>query len=231
MSWIGVLKRITCASLMMGLLAIVGCSETPSPVSSSESQLSDASSASALLRFGAGGQPAAKSMGDDDDDDGDDDDGDDDDGDGDDVAVDDYENGFTTSAIIGPKGGKLKIKDKGPKKDEDGSKLHAALSVELKIPKDALDVEEEISMRVSGYFLSELIIAFAPGGLDFAEDARLKIRLERDRVDLDAATLYGVHTTHTGETEVVLVEVEAKGSGDVILNVRVPGFSRYSLGE
>ena len=226
MSWIGVLKRITCASLMMGLLAIVGCSETPSPVSSSESQLSDASSASALLRFGAGGQPAAKSMGDDDDDD-----GDDDDGDGDDVAVDDYENGFTTSAIIGPKGGKLKIKDKGPKKDEDGSKLHAALSVELKIPKDALDVEEEISMRVSGYFLSELIIAFAPGGLDFAEDARLKIRLERDRVDLDAATLYGVHTTHTGETEVVLVEVEAKGSGDVILNVRVPGFSRYSLGE
>ena len=226
MSWIGVLKRITCASLMMGLLAIVGCSETPSPVSSSESQLSDASSASALLRFGAGGQPAAKSMGDDDDDD-----GDDDDGDGDDVAVDDYENGLTTSAIIGPKGGKLKIKDKGPKKDEDGSKLHAALSVELKIPKDALDVEEEISMRVSGYFLSELIIAFAPGGLDFAEDARLKIRLERDRVDLDAATLYGVHTTHTGETEVVLVEVEAKGSGDVILNVRVPGFSRYSLGE
>ena len=150
---------------------------------------------------------------------------------GDDVAVDDYENGLTTSAIIGPKGGKLKIKDKGPKKDEDGSKLHAALSVELKIPKDALDVEEEISMRVSGYFLSELIIAFAPGGLDFAEDARLKIRLERDRVDLDAATLYGVHTTHTGETEVVLVEVEAKGSGDVILNVRVPGFSRYSLGE
>ncbi len=223
MSWISLLKRITCAGLMMALLAVVGCSETPSPLSSDETQLSDASSAPTLLRFGAGVESAAKSMGDDDDE-ADDDEANDDGAYGDESAL-------ATSAFIGPKGGKLKIKDKGPKENEDGSKAHASLSVELQIPRGALDDEEEISMSVSGYLLSELVIAFAPSGLEFATDARLKIKLGRDRVDLDAATLYGVHMTEAGETQIVLVEVEVKGSGDVNLNVRVPGFSRYSLGE
>lgn len=235
MSRFDVTKLLAIAALLVALLAISGCSQDSTPTASEDqARLESVAVPSAVLSFGAGPEPAAKVMDDDEDDDDDgeddsdgrkgrdrrdrDDDGEEDDGD------------LTDTDEIGPKGGKLKVKDEGPKLNPDGSRAKAKLEVEFKIPKDALEDEQIISMTVSGYYLSELEIAFTPAGLAFAEEAQLKIKVDRDRVDLDVATLYGIHSSAAGD-QVVLVDVEVKGGGDVILNVRVPGFSRYGLGE
>jgi hypothetical protein len=52
----------------------------------------------------------------------------------------------------------------------------------------------------------------------------------RDRVDVDTEALIGIHEWEGG-SETVGIQVEVQGNGDVVINMRVPGFSRYGLGE
>lgn len=149
-----------------------------------------------------------------------------------DSAIDPGPSGpWTDSRLIGPRGGTLKIQDWGRRRSAEGQRLQEQLAVEFSVPRGALPSPQALTMTVTGYWLSELEVAFQPSGLRFDREARLRIHLGRDRVDVDTATLRAFHWDNGTETVEVAIEVQAQGNGDVVIQVRVPGFSRYSLGE
>ncbi len=128
------------------------------------------------------------------------------------------------SEVIGPRGDKLEVEDKGGRGGKDD------LKVTFSVPKKALEKEVEITMWVYGRTLSELVVAFEPSGLVFLKDAKLQIHLGKDLVDLDLSHLEGTHHYGDGSSEEAEIQVEKAGGGAYNVNVRIPGFSRYTLG-
>ena len=222
-------RRLSLAALAMALLAIAACGENSTPTASStdQSRLTSPDSSPAVFSFGSAVEPAAKKKKEKEEKE----EKEEKKESGDRERNSDGEDGdLTAIETIGPEGGRLTVKHEGPEKNDDGSKAKTKLEVEFQIPRGALSGDEQITMEVKGYWLSELEILFTPAGLDFDKDARLQIKVERDRVDLDPGTLHVIHTSAEGE-QVVDVDVEVTRSGNVVLNIRVPGFSRYGLGE
>jgi hypothetical protein len=122
---------------------------------------------------------------------------------------------YIAASDIGPSGGKVRIRERGKK--------GAFLKVVLRVPRGAMVDQETVVMAVKGWNLSELVIGFGPSGLEFLKDARLSILLGNGQVDLDLSTL---EAYHDGQE----VPVQVRGSRKVRIWVKVPGFSRYSLG-
>ena len=126
------------------------------------------------------------------------------------------------SMRIGRQGGKLVIKEDEEGNDDD-------LKVEFIVPKKALNEKVKITMKVHGETLDDLVIEFAPGGLVFEKPAKLKIYLGEERVSVPLEMVEIVHHYADGSSEVVPVRIKEKKNKDVII-IRIPGFSRYSMG-
>jgi len=126
---------------------------------------------------------------------------------------------LVASGVIGSKGGKLEVEDKGKRGGKDD------LKVTFSVPGKALEKDVKITMRVSGRYLSELMVAFEPSGLVFLKDAKLKIKLGKDLIDLDMKKMTGEHHYEDGHSEEAELKID-RGN----ITVRIPGFSRYSLG-
>ena len=192
------------ASLMLGLFLATGCGVDHSPLAQDtqdEKLLQAQGEEQSLLTFSAL-QGAAKVSAYDDDDD-----------DDDNEPLEDEED-------IGKRGGRLEVEDRGGPGGKDD------LKITFTVPRNALDDEEEITMRVYGRYLSELVVAFEPSGLVFLKDAKLKIHLGKDLIDLDLNDVKGEHHYGDGSSE----EADLKIARDDI-EVKISGFSRYSLGR
>ena len=206
------LKRFAsvASALVLGLFLAIGCGVDHSPIAQDSDPLTPAEEGQAMLSFSDGVEAAKKGK-----------------------REATTAGPLTTSAVIGEDGGRLRVEDKGDRGGKDD------LVVTLTVPEDALDDDDGddddgdegvlITMTVYGRYLSELVVAFTPSGLEFEEDAHLHIRLGKDLVDLDLKKLKGQHTHADGSSE----EVEAKGKmkgGTANIHVKVPGFSRYGVG-
>ena len=105
------------------------------------------------------------------------------------------------------------------------------LQVTLIVPSGAVNERVKITMTVYGNYLSDLVIAFQPGGLVFDESATLKVGMGGALVDVDPEGLTVWHEYEDGTVE------EATLTGTKIwndlmwleFNAEVPGFSRYGL--
>ena len=130
---------------------------------------------------------------------------------------------WTVQAWIGSAGGSLYIEDTAGGSRED-------LIVQLSVPRGALAEPHEITMTVRGYLLSELVVEFRPGGLEFLTDATLEIVLGLDRVDVDTQTLTVEHVYDDGTVEEAQLDaLHLSGKRKLTIIAYVPGFSRYGL--
>lgn len=104
------------------------------------------------------------------------------------------------------------------------------LYVSFTTPNGAVTEPTEITMTVIGNRLSNLVIAFQPGGLVFETPASLWVKLGSDLVDVDTATLTVWHEYSDGTVEetTVLTSHEYK-NGYYEFTAEIPGFSRYGL--
>ena len=128
------------------------------------------------------------------------------------------------------------------------------LSVVLKIPKYAVNDEILITMGLWPASLSELVIELGPSPLYFNKDAKLRIDLNADFVDIPLADLEALVVSDDGLVEdATLVSVETHGGDDgddddgddddgdddgddgssgfesITIKIAVPHFSRYGL--
>ena len=142
--------------------------------------------------------------------------------------------GLTVTRKIGPRGGTLRVKDKGRR----GGK--GDLTVALRVPPKALAKREKISMTVTGNRLSELIAAFEPSGLTFARSAVLTFGLGMGRVDIPLEGLVIYHVGSDGDVSIArIISVKVVGRRDddddggegkyCLISVEVPGFSSWGV--
>ena len=125
----------------------------------------------------------------------------------------------TVSKLIGRAGGVLVVKmDKVGNEDD--------LLVKFIVPKKALNEKVKITMAVYGETLDDLVIEFAPAGLVFEKPAKLKI-YKRPGVRL--GVVEAMHHYEDDSSEVAELKVgEEKSHG--VITIKIPGFSRYSMG-
>ncbi|MDA0336609.1 MAG: hypothetical protein O2782_15715 [bacterium] len=104
------------------------------------------------------------------------------------------------------------------------------LYVSFTVPNGAVAEPTQIVMTVIGNRLSDLVIAFQPGGLVFETPASLWVKLGSDLVDVDTGTLTVWHEYADGTVEdtTVLASHQYK-SGYYEFTAEIPGFSRYGL--
>jgi hypothetical protein len=115
--------------------------------------------------------------------------------------------------------------------EQNGKGLQDNLSVTFTVPEQGVAEPVEITMTVIGQTLSELVVAFEPGGLVFLQEAQLTIEIGMDLVDVDFAglTVYHQYSDGTRE-ETTLLNLQTKANGQVLqIQASVPGFSRYGL--
>ncbi|MEW6755687.1 MAG: hypothetical protein AB1505_32625 [Candidatus Latescibacterota bacterium] len=142
--------------------------------------------------------------------------------------------GASVSRWIGRDGGVIRLADRGGFGSADD------LVVSLRVPEGALPRRTEIRMTVYGNRLSELVVAFAPGGLVFAPYALLVLSLGGEWVDTPLEGLQAYHVDSEGHAEPATVldcrSVDGWGDegGDWVrasIRIAVPGFSRYGIGN
>ena len=205
---------------LLVLAGLVGCGTDQSPMASQdEAQLVPAEGKSVLTFSTDAFQPAAKKGKKDKEDEEAEEDEEDEEAEDDEKAEGEEK---SAKKKIGKRGGSLKVDLRNERGGQDDIK------VKFTVPKDALEENEEISMTVTGTTLSDLVIVFTPSGLIFREDARLDIKLGKDLVDLELDELVVAHTDVNGT--VTLFGLVVKEDDEVEISIRVPGFSRYSLG-
>ena len=129
------------------------------------------------------------------------------------------------SEWVSPKGkARLKLQDL------NGSGIYDDMYALLWVPNGAVTERVLVTMTLYGNYLSDVIVAFQPGGLEFAKDAILEVYVGRDLVDLDMATLTVWHEYEDGTIEEVTLDwVKNYGAGAVTFEALLPGFSRYGL--
>ena len=128
------------------------------------------------------------------------------------------EEGRTVSQLFNAQSGNLVIND------DDG------LKVTLSVPQNALAADEQITMTAYGNTLSELVVAFEPGGLVFLIASQLEIRLDNELVDLPLDGLQAWHILDDGTVEPAGIVFVDEENSKTYITLDVPGFSRYSLG-
>ena len=105
------------------------------------------------------------------------------------------------------------------------------LQVTLIVPSGAVSQRVKITMTVYGNYLSDLVIAFQPGGLVFDESATLKVGIGGALVDVDPDGLTVWHEYGDGTVEETTLTGTKIWNNLMWLdfNAEVPGFSRYGL--
>ena len=104
------------------------------------------------------------------------------------------------------------------------------LYVSFAVPSGAVPEPVEVTMTVIGNRLSDLVIAFQPGGLVFDRPATLWVKLGVDLVDVDTTSLTVWHEYADGTVEETrLLTTHEFKNGYYEFSAEVPGFSRYGL--
>jgi len=105
------------------------------------------------------------------------------------------------------------------------------LQVTLIVPSGAVSQRVKITMTVYGNYLSDLVIAFQPGGLVFDESATLKVGIGGALVDVDPDGLTVWHEYGDGTVEETTLTGTKIWNNLMWLefNAEVSGFSRYGL--
>lgn len=104
------------------------------------------------------------------------------------------------------------------------------LNVLFQVPNGSLSEGVQITMTVYGNYLSDLVIAFQPGGLVFVKDALLLIQVGSGLVDVDTSALTVWHEYGDGTVEEAGLELyENTGTGVVEVQAAVSSFSRYGI--
>ena len=101
----------------------------------------------------------------------------------------------------------------------------------FEVAKGSIDSKVEITMTVySGSSLADIQVQFNPSGLGFDPSATLTLELKGD---LDAEDLDGLKAYHIEGSKVteISVQVSPEGRKRLELILKVPGFSRYTLGD
>lgn len=192
---------------LLGLVFATSCDMDHSPMAQGEESVAPAGKT--YLRFAPGATArAAKVLGGDEESDGD----------------EKSDKKHTQTKRIGPEGGTLKVGEKYGKGGRDD------LMVFFHVPEGALDEKVEITMRLRGDNLENLVLEFSPEGLRFNIPAQLRIKLGKDRVNLPIESVVALHQNADGSVEQVeILRIEEERDSYWII-VEVPGFSLYSLG-
>ena len=133
--------------------------------------------------------------------------------------------GVTASRSFDDDGGTLVVEDNnGPAAGDD---LKITFTISEEAADDLFDDNIQITMTVYGNTLSELVVAFTPGGLVFPIAVELKLELGSDLVDMSLATLKAIHTYH-GREEPARITVIG-GRVTTVIYISIPSFSRYGL--
>lgn len=134
----------------------------------------------------------------------------------------------TGSEKIGSKGGTIVVADPGKRGGKDD------LQATFTVPKKALKKSVEITVNLYGDNLEELVVEFGPSGLEFKNPSQLVIQVGKDKLgSLDKKEIEDqlqVYHIHGDESEEMSFKVKV-GRDGVELIVKVPGFSRYSMGR
>ena len=135
-------------------------------------------------------------------------------------------NSRTASQLFDANGGQFEILvPQGPNDKDD---IYARFTV----PAGALTEAVEITMTVHGTSHEDLVIEFAPGGLEFLIDAELDLWLGADIVAYyyTSLVIWHVHDDGTSEETYPLSISQQGRNSTVKYKVAIPGFSRYSTG-
>jgi hypothetical protein len=133
--------------------------------------------------------------------------------------------GITVSGLLGLTGGVLTVvEDNGPGPQDD-------LRVDFRVPSGALSELTLISMTVSNDAVGDLLMDFAPDGLDFLTEAELDISQGEDLVGLPVEQITAWHEHGDGTVEEAIITFRSHSEQTVRVKVAVPGFSRYGLRE
>lgn len=199
--------------LFLGLPALLvlafGCGLDRAPVAQEEEELASAPEGGVLLAFSPQAVRRAAKMA------------------GEPVAGEEEEGGSLTQrtkvGIVGPAGGTLTVEDRSGGRN-------SGIIANFTVPQGALDRDCKIVMTVHGEALSEMVVEFSPGGLEFYPDATLELVLGSERIDLDIETLPLWHVHGDGTVEKANIRERRQGAnGALVLIVDIPGFSRYGV--
>ena len=123
--------------------------------------------------------------------------------------------------MVGQWGGIVYVYDNG---EEGGQDDVQALFV---VPWKALDEKVEISVSLQGDVLSNLVVEFGPSGLEFKKPAYLWVKVGADKMDADGVRV--MHISKDGSEEISTYLKKGR-DGNYYIVLKVPGFSRYSMG-
>ena len=97
----------------------------------------------------------------------------------------------------------------------------------FQVAKKSIDKRVRIKMVVtSGRTLGDVSVKFTPEGQAFRPNAVLKLVLRGDSLP----EVKDAYHTHDSTVESIKVSYDRRGRKHVTLTIKVPGFSRYSLG-
>ena len=100
------------------------------------------------------------------------------------------------------------------------------------VPRNSMTDGEghEITMTVqSGTTLEDVQVVFGPSGLEFAPPARLALTLLGPVTEEDVRR--ATHIYADGCIESIATQTDVRGTAFMLVTIRIPGFSRYSLGD
>ena len=188
--------------LFLGLLGLwlAGCGTEKGPVASEQAEFSQAEDGTVFLTFTPEAARRAGKI----------------------AAI--PEEGRSVWDLFTEDGGYLIVSETNGKGPKDN------LIVEFEVPRGALDIPCPISMTVYGNTLSELVIAFWPGGLQFLEDAELIVTIGSELADISTDQLVVHHHYESGAVEEAsITSLKNEGKARLTFVTAVPGFSRFSM--
>lgn len=133
----------------------------------------------------------------------------------------------SVSKWVRPKGvAQLYLED-----NNSSSTLYDNLQVNFVVPNGAVNERVLITMTVYGNYLSDLVVAFQPGGLVFNMPAELQIGMGGNLINLDTADLVVLHEYADGTVEETTISSTKTYQGNMWFefDATVPGFSRYGI--
>ncbi|MCZ6635930.1 MAG: hypothetical protein O7G87_21240 [bacterium] len=95
------------------------------------------------------------------------------------------------------------------------------------VAKGSIDAPVEITMAVtSGTTMDDVSVEFTPEGQVFRPSVVLELVLQGNNLP----EVKNAYHAHGGTVDMVKVSYEKEGAKVIVLTIKVPGFSRYSLG-
>ena len=114
--------------------------------------------------------------------------------------------------------------------DLNGKSATDDIFVYFDVPKGGVAEAVDNTMPLYGETLSDLVVAFQPGGLVFLKAASLRVQMGTDLVDIDLAELQVYHEYSDGTVEESTITSVQTYNNYLEFAAVVTGFSRYGLG-